>query len=277
MKNKEKIVNISFSKLLKRFSNTDVIANMEKEYSHSKPFFINPKLIDDNIYLKKVKLNESLICESLSSIKEKGLNTPLLIRHKKDYYEIVLGRRRLIAAKKFNLELVPCLILDVDDEEMLLMLAADIRDSNNSNMAELSIVCNKLVNDYGYSQKDIAKLLHQSRSQVTNIIRLLNLPEEVLNDLSKRKLSFGHAKALLTLPDELIHDIVKDIYEHHLSVRQVEMRVYEIKNKSDNKKIAQDLHDYLKCDVKMSVKSLKFTFQNEKEKEQFINFILKKK
>lgn len=277
MKNKDKIVNISFSKLLKRFSNTDVIANMEKEYRQSKPFFISPKLIDDNKYLKKVKLNEPFICESLASIKDKGLNTPLLVRHKKDHYEIVLGRKRLIVAKKFNLENVPCLILDVDDEEMLLMLAADIRDSNSSNMAELSIVCNRLVKDYNYSQKDIAKLLHQSRSQVTNIVRLLNLPEEVLNDLSKRKLSFGHAKALLTLPDELIQDIVKEIYDNHLSVRQVEMKVYEIKNKSNNKKIEQELHDYLKCDVKMSVKSLKFTFQSENEKEQFINSILKKK
>lgn len=273
---KDKLVDISLSKLLKRFANTDVIANMEKEYRQIKPLFISPKLIDDNGYLKKVKLNEQLICDSLISIKEKGLNTPLIIRPKKDHYEIVLGRKRLIAAKKFKLESVPCAIINVDDEEMLVMLAADIRDSNYSNMVELSIVCNRLTKDYKYTQKDIAKLLHQSRSQITNIIRLFNLPETVLADVSLGKLSFGHAKCLLTLPDEVINDTVAEIYKHNLSVRSTEKMIYDFKNHTNYKKTEQYLRDFVNADVNISKNGIKFSFKTEQDKNQFIKQIIDK-
>lgn len=274
---KDKIVDIPLSRLLKRFSNTDVIVNMEKEYRTSKPHFISPKLIDDNKYVKKAKLNVDEICEALITIKDKGLNSPLIVRQKKDYFEIIIGRKRLIAAKKFKIETVPCVVIDVSDEEMLVMLAADIRDSNYSNMVELSMVCNRLTKTYHYSQKDLARLLHQSRSQMTNIIRLMNLPDSVLEDISMGKLSFGHAKALITLPDEFILEMVNKIYENKLSVRETEKLIQEYKNGPENKKVEEKLSKTFSCQTNILKKSVKFTFETEEEKTKFINRLISKK
>lgn len=272
---KDNFVNIAFDRLVKRFEKADVIANMEKEYQQTKPSFISPKLIDDNEYLKKVKLNKDTICQSLISIKEKGLNSPLIVRRKKDHYEIVLGRKRLTAAKCFRLNEVPCVIIDVSEEELLVMLAADIRDSNYSNMVELSLVCNKLNEDYNFSQEDLAKLLHQSRSQISNIMRLKSFNENILKDISYGKLSFGHAKALITLPDDLIEEMVEKIYQNNLSVRQTEKMIYEYKNKVDFSNLQNKLENKFNCKVNINKNSAKFSFESETDKNKFFEKILK--
>ena len=77
---KDNIVNISFDKLVKRFTKSDVIASIEKEYQRANPSYISPKLIDDNDYLKKVKVNKDAICEALISIKDKGITSPLIVK-----------------------------------------------------------------------------------------------------------------------------------------------------------------------------------------------------
>ncbi len=275
MKNQRRLVNISFDKLVKRFTKTNVIASIEKEYQQAVPSFISPKLIDDNEYLKKVKVDKEGICNTFSSIKEKGITYPLIIRRKKDHYEIVLGRKRLIAAKAFNLNEVPCIVIDIDDEEMLVMLAADIRDSNPSNMVELSFVCNTLCEQYNFNQTDLAKLLHQSRSQISNIMRIKNFNDSILKDISYGKLSFGHAKALVTLPDELIDELVDQVYKQHLSVRQLEKIIYQYKHNVDFEKQQLELGNKFNSQVNINKQSIKFSFNSEEEKENFINNLLK--
>lgn len=272
---KDNIVNISFDKLVKRFTKSDVIASIEKEYQRANPSYISPKLIDDNDYLKKVKVNKDAICEALISIKDKGITSPLIVKRKKDHYEIILGRRRLIAAKKFDLKEVPCVIIDIEDEEMLVMLAADIRDSNYSNMVELSLVCNTLCDNYNFNQNDLARLLHQSRSQISNIMRLKNFNDQILKDISYGKLSFGHAKALITLPDELISEMVEKIYQNNLSVRQTEKMIYQYKHQVDFNKIQDRLIKKFNCDVNVDKHSVKFNFVDEKDKEIFLEKIMK--
>lgn len=273
MKNNKKIVDVSLKQLLKRFSNSDVIANMEKEYRTNKPVMLSPSVIDDNTYLKKAKLNTLAIKKTFGSIETKGLASPIIVKIKKDHYEVILGRKRLIAAKLFKLESIPCFIIETSEEEMLLMIAADIRDSKAQNVVELSTICSRLSNYYGYTQTDLAKLLRISRSQLTNVIRISMLPDDILLDISLGKLSFGHAKTLVTLPDEIIRQIVKKIYDNNLSVRQTEKLIDEIKNNADYETSEAMLRNKFKCEVDVQKRKIVFSFNSVEEKDEFLKKI----
>ena len=273
MKENKKIVNVSLKHLLKRFSNSDVIANMEKEYRTNKPVMLSPEVIDDNTYLKRAKLNITNIKKTFGSIETKGLASPIIVKLKKDHYEVILGRKRLIAAKLFKLQTIPCFVIEVSEEEMLLMIAADIRDSKNQNVVELSTICSRLSNYYGYTQTDLAKLLRISRSQLTNVIRISALPDDVLLDVSLGKLSFGHAKTLLTLPDAMIYQVVKKIYDNNLSVRETEKIIDNLKNHTDYISHQKHLMKKYGCNVDIQKKKIIFSFDTIQDKEKFLNKI----
>lgn len=267
------IVRIPFDKLLKHFSSENVIGNIEKEYQTSTPKNISTNLIDDNVFIRKAKVNESKLLKDFSHLPQSGVQSPLIIRAKKDHYEIILGRRRLLAAKKLNVPVVPCVLIDVGDEETLLLMAADLRDSITRNMVEFSIVCNLLKDKFGYSQKDLAGLMHQSRAQITNIMRLSTLPDTVLNDISTGKLSFGHAKALITLPDQIINELVARIYREKLSVRDTEKFIYEYKHGIDYSKDEERLSEKYNCKANILRKRIVLSFESEEEQKAFIKKI----
>ncbi|MDY0177922.1 MAG: ParB/RepB/Spo0J family partition protein [Bacilli bacterium] len=272
-KDKKPIVRVPLSKLLKRFSNENVIQSMEKKYQTSSPKNIATNLIDDNAFIRKAKINEAKLLKDFSDLPQKGIKSPLIIRTKKSHYEIVLGRRRLLAAKKFNLPSVPCVLIDVGDEEALLLMVADMRDSITRNMVEFSMVCNLLKEKFGYSQNDLAVLTHQSRAQITNIMRLLNLPDSVLIDVSIGKLSFGHAKAIITLPDQLILDLVSRIYKEKLSVHNTEKIIFEYKHGVDYSIEEKRISDAYRCKTNILRKRIILSFESEEDQKKFIKKI----
>lgn len=272
-KDQNPIIKIPFEKLLKHFSSENVIENIEKEYQTSSPKNISTSLIDDNVFIRKAKVNENKLLKDFSHLPQLGIKSPVIIRAKKDHYEIILGRRRLLAAKKFNIPVIPCVLIDVGDEETLLLMAADLRDSVTRNMIEFSIVCNLLKDKFGYTQKDLASLMHQSRAQITNIMRLSTLPDSVLNDVSTGKLSFGHAKALITLPDQIINELVSRIYREKLSVRDTEKIIYEYKHGIDYSRDEERLSEKYNCKTNILRKRIVLTFESEEEQKAFIKKI----
>ena len=144
--NKEgSILRSSLSTLLKKFSKTDVVGNIEKEYSQSIAGQVRLSLILDNHVLKKARINEQQINLIMQSIQEKGLQSPLLVMPIEDHYEIVISRPIYIALKKLNYEMVSIALLNIDEEEMLMLLASHLRDVKNSSIIEMSLVLNKLV------------------------------------------------------------------------------------------------------------------------------------
>ena len=225
-----KIINQDLKELVKKFAKSDVIREMEKEYKSNSVKEIESKLIDDNLFLKKAKLSDTLLKSIGESLKKNGFRTPLIVRSKKDHYEIVLGRKRLLAAKLAKISPIPCIVLDVSDEDLLFTLLSDINDHKERNIVEMALVLEKIIKDYNYSQNSVATLIHISRPQVTNIVRLLTLPDSVLSDLSTGKLTYGHAKALVALPEDVMQDLLKRIYSDNLSVHDIEKLVYAYKH-----------------------------------------------
>ncbi len=275
--NSDKIIKSSLSTLLKRFSNTDVISTLSKEYNVTSPSMIPLNKIMDNSILKKARLNEKQLSEVMSIIKDKGFSSPLYIIKKDDNFETLYPRIVYIAARKLKLESIPCVLLDMSEEDALMFLAAKLQEKKDSSIIEMSLIFNKIQKKLKYEQKDIASAMHLSRSQVTNIIRLIRMPENILLDVAEGKLSFGHVRALSTLKEEQINQIVDKIYENHLSVREVEKMVYEIKHQTTFQKEEDKLNKKYHCKVSSLPKKITFSFANEEEKNKFINKITKAK
>lgn len=269
--NKEgSILRSSLSTLLKRFSKTDVVGNIEKEYSQSIAGQVRLSLIEDNHVLKKARINEEQINDLMQNIQEKGLSSPLLVRPIEDKYEIVIPRATYIALRKLNYEMVPIALLTIEEEEMLMLLASHLRDTKNSSIVEMSLVLNRLVKKYKYSQKEIASLMHLSRSQVTNIIRLNKMPQWVLDDISNNKLSSGHARAISTLSEKEMIEVTNKIYEKGLSVRQTEKLVYEMKNHINYAKEESLINRKYNCQTNILRKRITLTFKSERAKKKFL-------
>lgn len=265
--------NASLKELVERFSQNDVIEEMEKEYQRVASVNIELSLINDNRYIQKVSITNEVMNRITKSISETGLWNPLVVRPVKNHYELILGRKRYYGAKKLRIDKVPCVIADVSDEETLLMLLADARDQKYGNVVEMAYIYKALSSQFGYRQSTLAQLSHESRSQVTNTMRLLNLPDDILTKLSKGKLTYGHAKAILSLSQDRMHEVVDLIEKDHLSVRDAEKLASKYKSDEDLATISQKLGLNSKILISEESHSLTFTFKTKKEKEAFKKII----
>ncbi|MCR5490919.1 MAG: ParB/RepB/Spo0J family partition protein [Bacilli bacterium] len=228
-KDKEPILqNSSLSDLIEKFSQEDVIAVMEKEYQSAPAKLIPISLIEDTGFVREVLYPDDTISAFAEGLKEKGFYNPLVVRPIGEKYEVILGRKRFHGARKAGILSLPCVIVDVGDEEELLMLLADTRDNRDSNVVEMALVCDALAKKFGYSQKTLAELSHQSRSQITNILRILRLPKRVRNDICLGKLSYGHAKAIASLDNAALKVALRRIKDFNLSVRDTERYVQSL-------------------------------------------------
>ena len=228
----------------------------------------------------------------IDSIKEKGIIQPLTVRkNKENNFELIAGERRLRAAKAIGLNTVPVFIISVNNiaEMMELALIENIQrvDLNPMEEAEGYLV---LSEKYNFSQNQIAKSVAKSRSEIANKMRLLKLPEIVKVGLLENKIFYGHARALLALPNEIkIKKVYNQILVNQLSARQTEALVKEIQNKPNKVskekkykflKYEQELQQFFKTYVSIKANKakdglIKIKFQNKKELERIINQIKK--
>lgn len=268
----------SLSDLIERFSQEDVIAVMEKEYQSAPTKLIPSSLIDDTSYIRDVLVPEETIETFASGLKEKGFYNPLVVRSLGERYELILGRKRFLGAKRAGILSLPCVIVNVGDEEELLMLLADTRDQRDTNVVELGLICLALQKQFGYTQKTLADLTHQSRSQITNILRIMKLPVEIQNDICLGLLSYGHAKALASLPSEQVLDCARQIKQGRLSVRDAEGLVRAGRKLITPKQEKALLAKYpAASEVSIQAKSVTFRFPSPKERERFVLKLLKSK
>ena len=163
------------------------------------------------------------LAELADSIKQNGVLQPILVRKKGDSYEIVAGERRYQAAREAGLEEVPVIIREISDDDVFkLALIENLQRSDLSPLEEASGY-RQLIKEKGLTQEELAKILSESRSTITNTLRLLDLPEEVQELVDEGRLTAGHARAILAVPSDegrvaLAHKVVSE----HLSVRQTE-------------------------------------------------------
>lgn len=164
--------------------------------------------------------------ELAQSIREQGVLQPVIVKKKAGAYELICGERRLRAAARAGLKAVPAIIKDVADERILEWALVENIQREDLNPIEEAQAYLRLVEERGLSQEQVADRVGKNRATVTNTIRLLRLPKEILDELALGRLQAGHARALLALPSpEHQRQMAKKIVDEKLSVRQVEEMV----------------------------------------------------
>jgi ParB family transcriptional regulator, chromosome partitioning protein len=191
-------------------------------------------------YQPREDFNKERLQELADSIKSQGLIEPLVVRPKNaDDYEIIAGERRWRAAQIAKLDTVPCLINDYSDEQAAAVSLIENIQRQDLNLIEEAKGYQRLTNDFLFYQEEIAKMVGKSRSHIANIMRLLDLDNDVQDALIQNELSFGHAKILITLPPQHQRDISQKVIKNQWTVRKLEAYIKKFKqggNFTDSKK-----------------------------------------
>ncbi|MBI4974815.1 MAG: ParB/RepB/Spo0J family partition protein [Candidatus Omnitrophica bacterium] len=174
-------------------------------------------------YQPRVEFNKERLEELISSIKEKGVIQPILVRRSADGYELIAGERRLRAAKALDIERLPAIVRDVQDIDMLELSLIENIQREELNPIEEANAFQKFITDFKFTQEKIAQVLGKDRSTIANTIRLLNLPKKIQEFISREAITAGHAKALLSLPTENEQlRVCNLVIKKGLSVRETE-------------------------------------------------------
>ena len=265
MKNENKIITSNLNTLIKKFSKNDVITKIEKNYAQDNIKILPTFSILDNWVLKDINFKEEEIDNIKTSLKENGIYNPLIVKPKGDKFELVLGRKRYLAAKSLGILELPVLISNFTDEEMLLILLADSRERKNSSSYEIAVILNNLKTKYNYSNKDLSIILKQSESQISNIITLLKLPKEIVNSLISGEISYGHARCLARIDDITFqNELFQEIIKKKLSVRELEEKISTF---NKNNKINEN------CEVIEKNNEIIIKIKGKKYKTEIVNLI----
>ena len=179
--------------------------------------------IEPNLSQPRKEFEETALNELADSIAAHGVLQPLLVRPMKNgMYQIVAGERRWRAARIAGLSEVPALIRELSDEETDQVALIENLQREDLNAVETAEGYKRLMDKYGMTQEQLSEAVGKSRPAVANTLRILNLPEEVLPLVSAGKLSAGHAKAILSAPEDKRVELAKAIVSGELSVREAE-------------------------------------------------------
>ncbi|MGI8706107.1 MAG: ParB/RepB/Spo0J family partition protein [Sphingomicrobium sp.] len=168
----------------------------------------------------RMQFDEESIGELAESIAQRGVLQPILLRPDGEYYQLVAGERRWRAAQRAQLHRIPAIVRDIDDSAAAEIALIENIQREDLNAIEEAEGYKQLIDRYGHSQEDVARLIHKSRSHVANLLRLLDLPAAVKQSLLRGDISMGHARAIATAQDP--EDLARQIVAKGLSVRQAE-------------------------------------------------------
>jgi len=216
--------------------------------------------IEPNKTQPRQDFDEEKIAELSESIKEYGLLQPIVVKlNKNGFYTIIAGERRWRASRLAGLKEIPAVIKDVSEQtEKEITLIENIQRENLNSWEEAAGI-KELIEDYGLTQEEVAKKIGRSRTAVTNILRLLNLPEEIKELLKEEKITQGHARALLSLENGVLaQEVVKQVIAQDMSVRKLESYIAGLKKVKNIKKPTKE-----EIEIQRSIKALEESLSSE--------------
>lgn len=183
---------------------------------------VHVELIERNPFQPRRDFDAAALNELADSIRQHGILQPLLVRPAGDGYQLVAGERRLIAAKKAGLEIVPCQVLTLSDQQVCEVALEENLKRQDLNVMEKAQAFRDYVERFQCTLEEVGKRFSLDRSTVNNLLRLLDLPEKLQADVRTGTLTAGHARALLSLPEPEQLKFAEMIQRNDLSVRKVE-------------------------------------------------------
>ena len=226
-----------------------------------------------NKYQPRKNFDELNLEDLTNSIKERGMIQPIIVRKsnkENSKFEIIAGERRWIAAQKAGLHNVPVVITEADDLKSLEFAIVENVQRHDLNPLEEAQGYKRLIDEFSYDQEKVSKFIGKSRSYITNSLRILTLPTEVVKLIETQKLTAGHAKILVGLANASF--VANKIIVNKLSVRQAEKFVQLFKKKRQKAKITKDTN-IIALELSVSNKiGLNVEIQNSKRNKGKISF-----
>ena len=242
--------------------------------------------IRSNPYQPRKTFNDEALNELAESIKNYGVFQPIIVKKSIKGYDLIAGERRVRASKKAGLEKIPAIIKDFSDELMREIALLENLQRENLTAIELAWAYKGIIDSLHITQDELANKLGKSRSSITNILGLLNLPSSVQNMVLEGKLSMGHARELSKLDDsEKIKEYAKRIVDENLSVRDIEelSKKDDLKRKNPVTKINNQNNEYhylenemtelLGTKVKIGNKKIEISFANNADLDRLLDIM----
>ena len=250
---------------------------------------VNVKISElrSNPYQPRKVFDEAALQELASSIKEHGVFQPIIVKKSIKGYEIIAGERRVKASQIAGLEEIPAIIREFNDTEMMEIALLENLQRENLNAIEESMAYKKLLETLGLTQEELAKRLGKSRSHITNMLGLLNLPEEIQTQISDKKISMGHARVLSKLDNkDQQQELAEKVISEGLSVRKLEeittsdeefARTHQIKKQktetSEYKYVQDDLCEKLGTKVRIKSNKIEISFVNASDLNRLLEIM----
>ena len=229
-----------------------------------------------NRYQPRKNFDEDSLEELTNSIKQRGILQPIIVRQSNNNnskFEIIAGERRWLAAQKAGLHEVPVVITEADDLKSLEFAIVENVQRSDLNPLEEAQGYKRLIDEFNYDQEKVSKFIGKSRSYITNCLRLLTLPEEVIKLIENQKITAGHAKTLVGLDNATF--VANKIIEKKFSVRQSENFVKIFKNKKIKFTTSKDVNIRdLERDISEKI-GLNVVIKNNKRNKGSITFSYK--
>lgn len=246
---------------------------------------INLSELRPNPYQPRKVFDEEKLQELASSIKEHGVFQPIIVKKSIKGYEIIAGERRAKASKLAGKETIPAIIRNFTDEAMMEIALLENLQRENLNSIEEATAYKKLIESLNLTQDELANKLGKSRSHITNMIGLLNLPDEVKKMISDEKITASHARVLSKMKnsDEVI-DIANKIIEEGLNVREVEKlsqsekiekkhKLNTSKNSNEYDKLEEFISEKVGSKVRIKNKKIEISFANDNDLNRILEIL----
>ena len=237
---KNKIVQNDLKDLLQKFLQDNTVDEILKHSEFETVKNVPLILVEDNHFLKDIKIKKENIESSKKSIKSNDIITPLIVRKNKGKFELIRGREYYFALLELKVKEVPVLEISINDEGSLLILINDLKSKKNINFFELSECIKILKENYHYSNQKIANYLNISIPQVINLYVISNSSDEIKELCKNNKLSYSNAKILARLNKEDTLLILEKINKEKISAREVEHLARISKNKEEKENLINE-------------------------------------
>ncbi len=239
--------------------------------------------IKPNPFQPRKTFNDESIKELAASIEKHGLMQPVIVIENEGEYILVAGERRLRAVKSLGKESIKAIISDISLKDLREYALIENIQREDLNAVEIAYSLKSLIDEFGFTHEELAKNIGKSRTYISNMLRLLNLPKSVQDKLSQNKISYGHAKVLLGLEENEINKAVERIEKENLNVRETEKYIKTLKKKDKktedkeefNKEILEIAFKFKKLGLKVEIGKdyLKMKFKNETDLKKLKEFM----
>ena len=229
-----------------------------------------------NKYQPRKNFDKENLNDLVNSIKERGVIQPIIVRKSNtdnSKYEIIAGERRWLAAQKAGLHDIPVVVTDADDLKSLEFAIVENVQRHDLNPLEEAQGYKRLIDEFAYDQDKVSKFIGKSRSYISNSLRLLNLPKEVLDFVEQKKITAGHAKILVGLDNATF--LANKFIEKKLSVRQAEnlVKIFRKTKRNSSSRVDSNIRD-LENSISEKI-GLSVSIKNNKNNKGTISFYYK--